>query len=141
MTEEPHVRSLDAVVAVLQERIENIRRDIHDRFDAQRIHASEFEEKVDTNHRELADRMSDLEAREKERNFYDKERNGNVEKLFKRQERAGSRLDLIEGEKHEAATAKKERERIYQSQWKMLSGGMGIGASAIGAVLYLLGML
>ena len=141
MTEEPHVRSLDAVVAVLQERIENIRRDIHDRFDAQRIHATEFEDEVKTNHREISDRMSALETREAQRIILDRERNGNLDKLFKRQERSEKRLDLIEGEKNEAATAKKERERIYQSQWKMLSGGMGIGASAIGAVLYLLGML
>ena len=135
MNEEPHVRSLDAVVAVLQERIENIRRDIHDRFDAQRIHATEFEDKVDTNHRELADRMSDLEAREKERNFYDKERNGNVEKLFKRQERAGSRLDLIEGEKHDD----KVRKGVWLAQGKVLLAiGTVLGGGVATGIMYLL---
>ena len=139
--EEPRSRSLDAVMQLVIDRIDSGLKHINDRMDEGRIQEAEFHAKVLLNQETTQAEISGLSLRVKEQN-------GNFANLLKRVNRLEEERALSDKETashfkvfDDAKDANAIRKGVYAAQWKMLSSGVGIGASAIAALLYVLGML
>ena len=141
MTEEPRARSLNAVMQLVIDRIDSGLKHVNDRLNEMRGEESEFHGKVLLNQETTQDAVREVA-------LHVREQNGNFANLLKRVNRLEEERALSDKETashfkvfDDAKDANAIRKGVYAAQWKMLSGGVGIGASAIAALLYVLGML
>ena len=141
MTEEPRARSLNAVMQLVIDRIDSGLKHVNDRLKEMRGEESEFHGKVLLNQETTQDAVREVA-------LHVREQNGNFANLLKRVNRLEEERALSDKETaahfqvfDDDKDANAIRKGVYASQWKMLSGGVGIGASAIAALLYLMGML
>ena len=133
-------RNLETAVAVLRERIDNLFRSIHERFDTLRIQTTEFESELKHRIDSLDSRMKSLEKREGERN-------DSIRKLTIRADKSDDwhettaaealkRLNKLDSERRDGEV----RKSVWASQARMITTGIGIGAGVVSAFVYLTGI-